>query len=579
MRLSKTRDTDHMPRMHDAVSEAAPFGICLIVPPPGFKPARAIDFGDKFRFPTRVQMLGKLAQAVVEEVPVFESRESFYEEMLGKLAQAVVEEVPVFESRESFYEEVLAFMERRRKKEKRGKKKKKKKECLFMLGKLAQAVVEEVPVFESRESFYEEVLGKLAQAVVEEVPVFESRESFYVEFPAFMERRGRPIRKAPVFAGKELDLFELYDSVQRQGGYQDVTAKQQWREVAKMLKELLLEDDAVAVLRDMRNTVHTFEADELDMRNTVHTFEADELDMRNTVHTFEADELALDADELEPYTGLDPPSQGGQEPYTGLDPPHKIARCSSMGLTDPLAKPSTSQCHDRSPEAPLNGIPGLGGDPMHCKLCMMGGKKGEGMIAAEEKAENGMLLDQKPGHTWMCPSCKRAEALLLRFWPGHKLSLSEFKMAADSVRQHMWGDATAKLQEVRGAAPCILAGPHKTSLSVFKDGLLTRFLQHLGVDAIAKVSHAQLEAEFWKLVESSEEGMEVLVASDLDLDASSREGQAQGGLGQLPAWSALSQVPTSLSSILRGLPSGTSIPGVTSPWLSIGMLFSFIPVK
>ncbi len=71
-----------------------------------------------------------------------------------------------------------------------------------------------------------------------------------------------------------------------------------------------------------------------------------------------------------------------QEPATGLEPPHKRQRGgSSLGALDPLAKPSASQDHDKGPEAPLNAIPGLGGDPEHCQLCRKGGKKGGGMIA------------------------------------------------------------------------------------------------------------------------------------------------------------------------------------------------------
>lgn len=47
----------------------------------------------------------------------------------------------------------------------------------------------------------------------------------------FLDSMGTPLRKLPILAGRELDLYSLYTTVERLGGYHSITQDKRWAEV------------------------------------------------------------------------------------------------------------------------------------------------------------------------------------------------------------------------------------------------------------------------------------------------------------------------------------------------------------
>lgn len=64
----------------------------------------------------------------------------------------------------------------------------------------------------------------------------EKKDRFVAQLYKFMDERGTPINKAPVLAGKELDLYQFYDTVKKLGGYNRVCHKGEWKTVIKKMK-------------------------------------------------------------------------------------------------------------------------------------------------------------------------------------------------------------------------------------------------------------------------------------------------------------------------------------------------------
>lgn len=65
-----------------------------------------------------------------------------------------------------------------------------------------------------------------------------AQKRFLKDLDEFMTSQGKPNKKGPVLAGQDIDLFKMFKSVQKRGGYQKVTDEKTWKDVAKLLKVL-----------------------------------------------------------------------------------------------------------------------------------------------------------------------------------------------------------------------------------------------------------------------------------------------------------------------------------------------------
>ncbi|KAL3985121.1 ARID/BRIGHT DNA binding domain family protein [Acanthocheilonema viteae] len=63
----------------------------------------------------------------------------------------------------------------------------------------------------------------------------EERDQFTAQLYKFHEERGTPINRAPILGGKDIDMFRLYNVVQRYGGKKRVIENNQWKLVLRKM--------------------------------------------------------------------------------------------------------------------------------------------------------------------------------------------------------------------------------------------------------------------------------------------------------------------------------------------------------
>ncbi|KAI1900394.1 hypothetical protein AGOR_G00049500 [Albula goreensis] len=77
--------------------------------------------------------------------------------------------------------------------------------------------------------------GKMQGAVLPARGVPKTEAMFLEDLYLFMSQRGTPIQRVPQLGFKQLDLFLMYKIVKNLGGFDEVTANQQWKQVYNML--------------------------------------------------------------------------------------------------------------------------------------------------------------------------------------------------------------------------------------------------------------------------------------------------------------------------------------------------------
>lgn len=61
-------------------------------------------------------------------------------------------------------------------------------------------------------------------------------KQFWDSFNAFMDGTGSRLKKKPMFAGQEIDLYRLYRLVQKRGGYDAVNEDKSWKDIVACLQ-------------------------------------------------------------------------------------------------------------------------------------------------------------------------------------------------------------------------------------------------------------------------------------------------------------------------------------------------------
>lgn len=63
----------------------------------------------------------------------------------------------------------------------------------------------------------------------------EVKDRFFAQLLEFMEKRNSPLNKSPSITNRDVDLYRLYYSVEKLGGYANVTKIRSWKAIAKRL--------------------------------------------------------------------------------------------------------------------------------------------------------------------------------------------------------------------------------------------------------------------------------------------------------------------------------------------------------
>ena len=78
-------------------------------------------------------------------------------------------------------------------------------------------------------SINESKRGSDGESSEEETP--EEKDHFVAQLYKFMDDNGTPINKAPTINGRDLDLYRLFRTVQKMGGFNRVTNQNCWKAV------------------------------------------------------------------------------------------------------------------------------------------------------------------------------------------------------------------------------------------------------------------------------------------------------------------------------------------------------------
>jgi len=82
---------------------------------------------------------------------------------------------------------------------------------------------------------------------------------FMTSLREYLDSIGAPLRKAPVLAGREIDLYQLYEAVKSMGGYHAVTQDKRWADVGQVLKVKEASHAAYALRQNYQKLLLQFE--------------------------------------------------------------------------------------------------------------------------------------------------------------------------------------------------------------------------------------------------------------------------------------------------------------------------------
>ena len=77
----------------------------------------------------------------------------------------------------------------------------------------------------------EEECDRKYHSLEEDEQPSEEKDRFVAQLYKFMDERGTPINKSPTVHGKDVDLYKLYCLVNKMGGYNRITNKNEWKRV------------------------------------------------------------------------------------------------------------------------------------------------------------------------------------------------------------------------------------------------------------------------------------------------------------------------------------------------------------
>ncbi|CAM6090958.1 unnamed protein product [Calypogeia fissa] len=450
---------------------------------------------------------------------------------------------------------------------------------------------------------------------LQERPAACDADTFKLEYIRFLRKTGEPVERWPSLDGVEVDLCKLFNAVKRHGGHEKVTLENRWTEVLRMVmtgaKDAQASSSISATLRQLyEKHLATFEVYQAKVgagkrfrrKNKAETKEEVKGEAKEEAKE-EVKEEAKEEVKQEKHESTDKrlekqsrPRRGGRKRQSGggadLDisgnsekgepaenellevlrpasevdtrsqPKRRGRRRQSGGeadledLNEPLLRPpgevesrpqpNPAAQRKRRKTGDKVAVPGegLGRTDQICEQCHSGAH--EQLMLLCDRCDRGWHLyclspplSTVPVGNWYCLECLASESESFGFGQGQEYSFDSFRRMADRFKRKWVG-----------------TGPS---------------------------SYADLEKEFWRVVEGGTAPVEVLYGSDLDTGVYGsgfpRAADPVPAWTTADAWDAGARNPWNVNnfpklegSMLRLV--HDNIPGVMVPWLYIGMLFS-----
>lgn len=388
--------------------------------------------------------------------------------------------------------------------------------------------------------------------------------NYQEQLQKFHAQQGYARVSIPIVGGRPLDLYHLKLIVSNFGGYEIVTRNKTWPDITAQLGH---DEKDAAILATQIKRAYT---------KIIHPFEQflavnrDAAKKSSNASSSHADaERAASLGAASGHTDddmmVDSNSQNGDSFPEGSEEAKKRRRSrrrnDSKGLPTTLTslrKRKASPGADGHASGGYRVAPGAEGEM--CEICLRG-EDGVSMLLCDEcnRGYHMYCLDPPltsvPRSEWYCPPCLVGTGNDYGFDDGETHSLWSFWQRADAFRTAWWQARQDKIW----SAP---------------DGQPNGVTRPVG-NADFSISEDDVEREFWRLVHSPDETVEVEYGADVH---STTHGSALPTLETHPlsayardGWN-LNNLPILNGSLLRYIKSDIS--GMTVPWIYIGMIFS-----
>ncbi|KAJ7693917.1 jumonji superfamily protein [Mycena rosella] len=395
--------------------------------------------------------------------------------------------------------------------------------------------------------------------------------NFLEQLYVWHQQQGNPRVSVPTINNKPLDLYLLRKEVRKLGGFYVVTKKKLWSDLGRILGYHGIPGLSTQLKNSYTRVILPFE--EYEARNAskestkpppvkkATNGNGEEKRPRSTLSAKSMDLSPPDSPLTSTSSPLSEPPEDGEHKANGSKPVSRPRRSTRMGSHDQSSKtpgPSALLASPLPPPVFHDTMEVKGTPEQNCEICHKK-NRGEEMLLCDG-CDCGFHmfcldppLDTIPKEQWFCYTCLSGTGGDYGFDDGDEHSLSSFQ-ARDAEFRRVWFESHPPAKD-----PDALEIDDPTSNRI---GNVT-------------VSEYDLETEFWRLVNTQDETVEVEYGADVH---STTHGSAMPTMETHPLnayskdpWN-LNNIPIVSDSLLRFIKSDIS--GMTVPWTYVGMTFS-----
>ncbi|KAF7302052.1 Jumonji superfamily protein [Mycena indigotica] len=379
--------------------------------------------------------------------------------------------------------------------------------------------------------------------------------NFLEQLYVWHQQQGNPRVSVPTINNKPLDLYALRKEVRKLGGFYAVTKKKQWSDLGRLLGYSGIPGLSTQLKNSYTRVILPYE----------------EYEARNAAKASSPKKATNGQDKrfssVKPEDLPDSPSSTRSSPLSeppeevkpnGGTKPSRPRRSTRMGAqNDRRASPIPAPIWDDTKKSSVQQKD-KEDQEQNCEICHKK-NRGEEMLLCDG-CDCGFHmfcldppLDSIPKEQWFCYTCLAGTGGDYGFDDGDEHSLASFQ-ARDAEFRRIWFE---------------LHPPERSPDIIDVDDPTTSRIGQV------MVSENDLEAEFWRLVNTQEETVEVEYGADVH---STTHGSAMPTMETHPLdpyskdpWN-LNNIPIVSESLLRFIKSDIS--GMTVPWTYVGMTFS-----
>ncbi|KAI0938026.1 hypothetical protein AcV7_003336 [Taiwanofungus camphoratus] len=424
-----------------------------------------------------------------------------------------------------------------------------------------------------------------------------AKVNFLEQLYRFHKQQGNSRVTVPTINHKPLDLWLLRKEVHRLGGYEAVTKTKKWADLGRLLGYGGIPGLSTQMKNSYARVILPYEHYRERVRNLPNSpNKSNDPQLKTHINIQSAGKLnqlsaaTATADEDSPPSSpltvtssplSEPPDEGDVREVHGsikadTSRPRRNTRQSSLDQATHSRKASGSSDllpSVRTDPTSRRGDGTQGPSELHCEVCLKKDRGDEMLICDGCDCGYHMFcldppLTSIPKGQWFCHTCLFGTGGDFGFDEGEEHSLSSFQ-ARDFEFRRLWfkmhpPSSSGEGEHEKGSDTDMPAEDDKNA----DDPTVNRF------DDVV-VTEADVENEFWRLVQSQNETVEVEYGADVH---SATHGSGMPTLETHPLdpyskdpWN-LNNIPILSDSLLRYIKSDIS--GMTVPWTYVGMVFS-----